>query len=82
MCIRDSYNKVVELSFDISVMDARSIALILYSRSQLKQDLEMSKEYKVLKSDYKETDWAQTVDRFHIQSEDIRKNLLEFIEGV
>jgi hypothetical protein len=63
-------------------MDARSIALILYSRSQLKQELEMSKEYKVLKSDYKETDWAQTVDRFHIQSEDIRKNLLEFIEGV
>ena len=62
--------------------DPRSIALILYSRSQLKQDLEMSKEYKLLKSDFKETDWAQTVDRFHIQSEDIRKNLLEFIEGV
>ena len=63
-------------------MDPRSIALILYSRSQLKQDLEMSKEYKVLKSDFKETDWTQAVDRFHIQSEDIRKNLLEFIEGV
>ena len=78
----EDYNKVVELSFDISVMDPRSIALILYSRSQLKQDLEMSKEYKLLKSDFKETDWAQTVDRFHIQSEDIRKNLLEFIEGV
>ena len=73
---------MVELSFDISVMDPRSIALILYSRSQLKQDLEMSKEYKLLKSDFKETDWAQTVDRFHIQSEDIRKNLLEFIESV
>ena len=42
----------------------------------------MSNEYTVLKRDYKETDWAQTVDRFHIQSEDIRKNLLEFIEGV
>ena len=26
------------------------------------------KEYKLLKSDFKETDWAQTVDRFHIQS--------------
>ena len=63
-------------------MDARSIALILYSRLQLKQDLEMSKEYKVLKSDFKETDWTQAVDRFHIQSEDIRKNLLEFIEGI
>ena len=63
-------------------MDPRSIALILYSRSQLKQDLEMSKEYKVLKSDFKETDWTQAVDRFHIQSEDIRKNLLEFIESV
>ena len=63
-------------------MDPRSIALILYSRSQLKQDLEMSKEYKVLKSDFKETDWTQAVDRFHIQSEDIRKKLLEFIEGV
>ena len=63
-------------------MDPRSIALILYSRSQLKQDLEMSKEYKVLKNDFKETDWTQAVDRFHIQSEDIRKNLLEFIEGV
>ena len=42
----------------------------------------MSKEYKVLKSDFKETDWTQAVDRFHIQSEDIRKNLLEFIESV
>ena len=63
-------------------MDPRSIALILYSRSQLKQDLEMSKEYKVLKSDFKETDWSQAVDRFHIQSEDLRKKLLEFIEGI
>ena len=63
-------------------MDPRSIALILFSRSQLKQDLEMCREYKVLKSDFKETDWTQAVDRFHIQSEDIRKNLLKFIEGV
>ena len=78
----EDYNKVVELSFDIIVMDPRSIALVLFSRSQLKQDLEMCKEYKVLKSDFKETDWTQAVDRFHIQSEDIRKNLLEFIEAV
>jgi hypothetical protein len=63
-------------------MDPRSIALILYSRSQLKQDIEMSKEHKVLKSDFKETDWTQAIDRIHIQSEDIRKNLIEFIESV
>ena len=78
----EDYNKVVELSFDISVMDPRSIALILYSRSQLKQDLEMSKEYKVLKSEFEKTDWDQAVDRFHIQDEVIKNELLSFIKKI
>ena len=78
----EDYNKVVELSFDISVMDPRSIALILYSRSQLKQDLEMSKEYKVLKSEFEKTDWDQAVDRFHIQDEVIKSELLSFIKKI
>ncbi len=78
----EDYNKVVELSFDISVMDPRSIALILYSRSQLKHDLEMSKEYKVLKSEFEKTDWVQAVDRFHIQDEVIKSELLSFIKNI
>ena len=63
-------------------MDPRSIALILYSRSQLKQDLEMSKEYKVFKSEFEKTDWAQAIDRFHIQDEIIKNELLSFIKNI
>ena len=78
----EDYNKVVELSFDVRVMDPRAIALILYSRSKLKQDLQISNEYKILKKEFADTDWPQAVDRFHIQSEDIKKKLLDFIESV
>ena len=49
---------------------------------KLKQDLEMSKEYKVLKSEFEKTDWDQAVDRFHIQDEVIKSELLSFIKKI
>ena len=77
--LAEDYNKVVELSFDIRIMDTRSLSLILYSRSKLNQDIKASNEYKSLKSEFKDTDWEQTVDRFHIQDEQIQKDLISFM---
>ena len=78
----EDFNKVVELSFDIRVMDTRSLALILYSRSKLNQDIKISSEYQSLKGEFKDTDWEQTIDRFHIQDEEIQKNLINFISSI
>ena len=75
----EDYNKVVELSFDIRLIDTRSLSLILYSRSKLNQDLKASVEYKSLTGEFKDTDWEQTVDRFHIQDEQIQKELISFM---
>ena len=77
--LAEDYNKVVELSFDIRIMDTRSLSLILYSRSKLNQDIKASNEYKSLTSEFKDTDWEQTVDRFHIQDEQIKKDLISFM---
>ena len=77
--LADDYNKVVELSFDIRIMDTRSLSLILFSRSKLNQDIKASNEYKSLTSEFKDTDWEQTVDRFHIQDEQIQKDLISFM---
>lgn len=78
----EDFNKVVELSFDIRVMDTRSLALILYSRSKLKQDIKVSSEYQTLKGEFKDTDWEQTIDRFHIQDKEIIKNLVVFMNTI
>ena len=78
----EDFNKVVELSFDIRVMDTRSLALILYSRSKLNQDIKVSSEYQSFKGDFKDTDWEQTIDRFHIQDENIKNTLLNFIKDI
>ena len=78
----EDFNKVVELSFDIRVMDTRSLALILYSRSKLNQDIKVSSEYQSLKGEFKDTDWEQTIDRFHIQDENIKNTLLNFIKDI
>jgi len=72
----------VELSFDIRVMDTRSLALILYSRSKLNQDIKVSSEYQSFKGEFKDTDWEQTIDRFHIQDENIKNTLLNFIKDI
>ena len=77
--LAEDYNKVVELSFDIRIIDTRSLSLILYSRSKLNQDIKASNEYKSLTSEFKDTDWEQTVDRFHIQDEQIQKDLISFM---
>ena len=77
--LAEDYNKVVELSFDIRIMDTRSLSLILFSRSKLNQDIKASNEYKSLTSEFKDTDWEQTVDRFHIQDEQIQKDLISFM---
>ena len=78
----EDFNKVVELSFDIRVMDTRSLALILYSRSKLNQDIKVSSEYQSLKGEFIDTDWEQTIDRFHIQDEEIIKNLVVFMNTI
>ena len=78
----EDFNKVVELSFDIRVMDTRSLALILYSRSKLNQDIKVSSEYQSFKGEFKDTDWEQTIDRFHIQDENIKNILLNFIKDI
>ena len=77
--LAEDYNKVVELSFDIRIMDTRSLSLILFSRSKLNQDIKASNEYKSLTSEFKDTDWEQTVDRFHVQDEQIQKDLISFM---
>ena len=63
-------------------MDTRSLALILYSRSKLNQDIKVSSEYQSLKGEFKDTDWEQTIDRFHIQDEEIIKNLVAFMNTI
>ena len=78
----EDYNKVVELSFDIRSMDTRALALILYSRSKLQQDIKASNEYKSFRGEFKDTDWEQSVDRFHIQDENIKNNLLSFLKDI
>ena len=78
----ENFNKVVELSFDIRVMDTRSLALILYARTQLSQDIKTSNEYKLFKDEFKDTNWEQVIDRFHIQDKKIINNLLNFIEAI
>ena len=78
----EDFNKVVELSFDIRVMDTRSLALILYARTQLSQDIKTSNEYKLFKDEFKDTNWEQVIDRFHIQDKKIINNLLNFIESI
>ena len=78
----EDFNKVVELSFDIRSMDPRALVLILYSRSKLQQDLKASNEYKSFKGEFKGTDWEQSVDRFHIQDENIKNNLLSFLKEI
>ena len=78
----EDFNKVVELSFDIRVMDTRSLALILFARSQLNQDIKNSNEYKLFTDEFKATNWEQVVDRFHIQDKKITTNLLNFIEAI
>jgi len=76
------YNKVVELSFDIRTMDERTLCLILYSRSKLNQDVTNSNEYKLLNTQFKNIEWEQSVDRFHIQDEVIKSELLSFIKNI
>ena len=76
------FTKVIELSFDLRIIDLRSLVLILYSRSKLDQDVKLSKEYKSVKEEFKDTDWSQTIDRFHIKNSAIEKDLNEFINSI
>ena len=78
----DSFTKVIELSFDLREIDLRSLGIILYSRSKLDQDIKASNEYKLLKGKFKDIDWDQTVDRFHIPDEILKVNLINFIKSI
>ena len=78
----DNFNKVIELSFELRVMDSRSLALILYSRSMLDQDISTSDNYEVLKREFKDINWDQTVDRFHIPNKDLNDNLISYMKSI
>ena len=78
----DSFTKVIELSFDLREIDLRSLGIILYSRSKLDQDIKASNEYKLLKGKFKDIDWDQTVDRFHIPDEILKVNLIKFMKSI
>ena len=76
------FSKVIELSFDLRVIDIRSLALILYSRFKLDQDIRQCKEYKYLKEEHKDTNWMQTIDRFHIKEINIKEDLNKFMTSL
>ena len=63
-------------------MDERTLCLVLYSRSKLNQDIKSSNEYKLLYTKFKDIEWEQSVDRFHIQDEIVKSELLSFIKNV
>ena len=78
----DNFNKVIELSFELRVMDSRSLALILYSRSMLDQDISTSDNYEFLKREFKDINWDQTVDRFHIPNKDLNDKLISYMKSI
>ena len=39
-------------------------------------------EYKTFKEEFKGNDWAQTVDRFHIQDSNIEEDLNKFVNSI
>ena len=78
----DNFNKVIELSFELRVMDSRSLALILYSRSMLDQDISKSDNYEILRREFKDINWDQTVDRFHIPNKDLNDNLISYMKSI
>ena len=78
----EDFNKVIELSFDIRNMDIRSLVLILFSRSKLNQDIKSSNEFSLFINNHKDTDWEQTVDRFHIQDEAIKSKIISSIKTI
>ena len=78
----DNFNKVMELSFELRVMDSRTLALILYSRSMLDQDLSKSDNYEILRREFKDINWDQTVDRFHIPNKDLNDKLISYMKSI
>ena len=78
----DNFNKVIELSFELRVMDSRSLALILYSRSMLEQDISKSDNYEILRREFKDINWDQTVDRFHIPNKDLNDKLISYMKSI
>ena len=78
----DNFNKVIELSFELRVMDSRSLALILYSRSMLDQDISKSDNYEILRREFKDINWDQTVDRFHIPNKDLNDKLISYMKSI
>ena len=63
-------------------MDSRSLALILYSRSMLDQDISKSDNYEILKREFKDINWDQTVDRFHIPNKDLNDKLISYMKSI
>ena len=76
------FKKVIEFSFQLRVVDQRSLALILYSRSKLNEDLKLSNEFKILKDKFNELDWESSIDRFHIPDQSVQNKLVQFMKSL
>ena len=78
----EDFKKVIEFSFQLRVVDQRSLALILYSRSKLNEDLKPSNEFKILKDKFNELDWESFIDRFHIPDQSVQNELVKFMKSL
>jgi hypothetical protein len=78
----EDFKKVIEFSFQLRVVDQRSLALILYSRSKLNEDLKPSNEFKMLKDKFNELDWESSIDRFHIPDQSVQNELVKFMKSL
>ena len=88
----ESFEKVIEIasklrSIDqrsclLRSIDQRSCLLTLYSHENLNENFTDTREFKIFKSDYKNDDWNNIIDRFHIPDEKINSNLKDFSKRI
>ena len=74
----ESFEKVIEIASKLRSIDQRSCLLTLYSHKNLNENFTDTREFKIFKSDYKNDDWNNIIDRFHIPDEKINSNLKDF----
>ena len=78
----ESFEKVIEIASKLRSIDQRSCLLTLYSHKNLNESFTDTREFKIFKSDYKNDDWNNIIDRFHIPDEKINSNLKDFSKRI
>ena len=48
----------------------------------LDQDISKSDNYEILKREFKDINWDQTVDRFHIPNKDLNDKLISYMKSI